>query len=182
MISIDQIICGNRDAITSIYSSLYPKIEVWIVKSNGQIDQAKEIFHDTLSEIIISPPKKKIENAEAYIFQICKFKYIKLNKSNSTIQNIDAYENISNETTLVDEMIENENKALKYKIYENSYQKLSVLCQQLIHLIKEKNKPAEIAEKLKMTDANTVNRRKFACMESWTNYVKTDAQYNQLYN
>jgi len=54
---------------------------------------------------------------------------------------------------------------------------LSDLCQQLISMLKEEQSTEVILETLQFNSANTMYRRKHACMASWRKFLKADIQY-----
>ena len=71
---------------------------------------------------------------------------------------------------------------LKFQIMDQTFVQLSELCQKVINLLRGGKKPEQIATILEMSNANTVTRRKFACMASWIELVKMDKMYYLIKN
>lgn len=163
------------------------KLGSWLSNNKGQANDARDILHEALSAIIISGHKKKMKppsNLEAYIFTICKYKWfdvLKERKSKNKVINIDDVGHIG-EDSIQDEYIKIESEALKHKVLDRSFSKLTDLCQRLLNLVKEGLKAKEIAVQLNMNNDATVNRRKFACMESWKKFLCADTDYQRILN
>jgi DNA-directed RNA polymerase specialized sigma24 family protein len=169
---------GNKDMLTSLYHNLLPKIYDWVIKNKGESKLAKDLFHESLSDLILSDSNPDINNPEAYIFQMCKFKFYRLRQKNSKIEYVDVYnDDLSGNVHSFEDL---ENERIKFQIMDRTFSELSELCQKIINLIKQGNKPEQIATILDMNNANTVNRRKFACMASWIEKVKNDKMYYTL--
>ncbi len=60
----------------------------------------------------------------------------------------------------------------------STFQQISPLCQQLLKLIENGATADEVAQKLEMSNANTVYRRKFACLQSWRKHIEAHDYYN----
>ena len=186
-ITYNQLVIGDRYAIQAIYSAMEGKLGSWISNNKGDAKEAKDILHEALSAIIISAHKKKMDppsNLEAYIFTICKYKWfdvLKSRKSKNEVINLDEIRHIG-EGSIQDDYIRIESDALKHKVVDRSFLKLTELCQRLLNLVKQGLKAKEIAVQLNMSNDATVNRRKFACMESWKKFLYEDLEYHQIKN
>jgi len=166
---------------------MVPKLGSWLHKNKGEASQAKDLLHEALSALIIAGHKRKKDppsNLEAYIFTTCKYKWyeiLKKNKSTVEVINEEQLTDIS-EGSVQDNYIQMETEALRHKMLTETFSLLSDLCQKLLNLVKEGYKAKEIAEKLDMNGQSTVNRRKFACMESWKTFLKEHSRYEELKN
>ena len=186
-ITYNQLIKGDRLTIQAIYSALEGKLGSWLSKNKGNAKEARDILHEALSAIIISAHKKKINppsNLEAYIFTICKYKWfdtLKSRKTKNEVINLDEIRH-TGEGSIQDDYIRVESDALKHRVLDRSFSKLTALCQRLLNLVKQGLKAKEIAVQLDMSNDATVNRRKFACMESWKKFLHEDLEYHQIKN
>lgn len=175
---LSEIRNGDKKTLGLLYSVLLPKIIDWVIKNKGQEHTAQDIFQDALSDLILSDKCQKIENPEAYIFQMCKYKFYHLEDKKNKI---DYPGSLMDTASMGDTSFEElETEKIKFQIMERSYNQLSELCQKVINLIRKGKKPEQIATILEMSNANTVARRKFACMASWIDLVKKDKMYHIL--
>ena len=187
LISYEKLVRGERNSIKAIYISLEGKLGSWLSNNKGNATDAKDILHEALSAIIISAHKKKINppsNLEAYIFTICKYKWfdtLKSRKSKYEVTNLDNIRHVE-EGSIQDDYIRVESDALKHRVVDRSFSKLTELCQRLLNLVKQGLKAKVIAVQLGMNNDATVNRRKFACMESWKKFLHEDLEYHQIKN
>ncbi len=162
-----------------------PKLNTWIINNNGHNGDAKDILQESLSSIIIAHTKKKKtipNNFEAYLFSICKYKWLDhLKKRN--IKNRVTFDTASihiSESSIQEEYILMEYEQKKYQILERTFLLLGDLCQRLLNLVKEGLSAKGIAAELDMTSQSTVNRRKFACMQSWRKKLQQDNEFKLL--
>ncbi len=185
LISYNLLVRGDRQTIKSIYQALEGKLASWLSHNKGNANEARDILHEALSSIIISAHKRKInppKNVEAYIFTICKYKWfdtLKAKKSKNEVINVEDVGHIGEES-IQDDYIRIESEALKHKVLDRSFSKLTDLCQRLLNLVKQGLKSKEIAIQLEMSSDATVNRRKFACMDSWKKFLHEDSEYKRL--
>jgi len=60
---------------------------------------------------------------------------------------------------------------------DGTFQKLSPLCQKLLKLVESNATTDEIVAQMEMNSANTMYRRKFACMKSWKGHIEKHPFY-----
>jgi len=60
---------------------------------------------------------------------------------------------------------------------EKYFTQLSDTCQQLLSLLKQGLKVEAIVKTLAFSNANTLYRRKAACMQRWSTLIKNDQEY-----
>jgi|GEM_PF-2115193 len=182
-----RLLQGDKKEISDLYNVLLPKLKSWIIANNGQAGDARDVIHEGLTSLLIAghkKPTKAPNNIEAFVFTVCKYKWIDTLKQRKTIDRVTFESDIRDieEGSAQDKYIEMESDAIKHKVLERAFAKLSDLCQQLLNLVKEGMKAKEIAQHLSMKGQSTVNRRKFACMESWRKYMKEDQDYVLISN
>lgn len=162
--------------INILYKNLFPKFNSWIIQNSGTNEDAHDTFQEVLEMMLIKSNIGKLEvktSLEAYVFRACKFRWIDhLRKIKRQGKVISLDETLLNSSTDFQyDMIELEEEQLKYKTLDETFLKLSDLCQKLLTLVKTGMKPKDIADRLDIAGASTVNRRKFACMESWKKHL-----------
>ena len=183
----DSLMSGSSASINQLYDALLPKLKSWLLKNKGSNNDALDILHDALSSLIVNHHKGKrleVKNIEAYIFQMCKYIWFGiLNKRKSASEvTFDGNEIDTTESGSLETMIQAEQERIKYEVMENSFLKLSELCQKLLELVKQGKKAKQIAETLGMNGQSTVNRRKSACLDSWRKFISEEPKLKYIQN
>lgn len=153
----------------------------WVTTNNGSQEDAYDIFHDTLEAMIHKSyaPEQKFtsDNVGGYIIQIAKNKWIDQLRRKKTFQKVRKgfAERLDSEYNIEEDYISVETEHVKQKALQEAFAKLSEVCQKLLTLIMHERKTKDIVEELNMSNANTMYRRKHACLQSWkTNIEATD--------
>jgi len=173
---------GNRKIISEIYQNNLPQLSSWILKNNGSEDDALDIFQEGIESIITKIYADKLPaklNFGGYLFTIGKNKWIdKLKEKNKEEkvrqEQLTRYDDVEEDLPSSER---DQNSILK-DMLNDTYEMLSPTCQKLVSLLESGLTPAEVAEELQMTNANTVYRRKFACYESWKKYLTAHQNYS----
>jgi len=181
----ERLLAGDREAITSLYDILLPKLKSWIIANSGQTSDARDVLHEGLTSLIIAGHKKQTkvpDNVEAFVFTVCKYKWLDKIKKRKTAEKVtsEAFVRDIDSGDVQDRYIEMETDAIRYRVMERAFTKLSELCQRLLNLVKEGRKAKDIAEQMNMSGQSTVNRRKFACMDRWRKFVQEDQDYSLI--
>lgn len=171
------LVNGDSEIVRKIYSDHFFKVKNLILKQGGSIIDAEDIFQNALEATITRYARKAftIESSfGAYIYKTCTYmwyKHQKDNKRDQTVRN-------ELETTQSSEEVYIEDAYLELElILTQSMKMLSDLCQQLIQMIKADEPTERILKTLNFNTANTMYRRKHACMKSWRKILTNDSQY-----
>ncbi|NNL91832.1 MAG: sigma-70 family RNA polymerase sigma factor [Saprospiraceae bacterium] len=168
---------GDSKKINEIYNSYFPIVRSIVLKNNGSVSEARDIFQEALIAILVNYKDVNID-FKNLLLRISKNKWIDQLRSRKIKSEIDIV--VENDQSIEDTLIQKEKEDQQFTILENNLNKLSELCQQLLQLIKKGTPVEEIVEKLNMTNANTIYRRKFACMKKWKELVANDPQYKMI--
>jgi len=171
------LIQGDADIVKRIYKDNFFKIKNLIVKQGGSISDAQDIFQNALEATITRYARKAfvIETTfGAYIYNTCRNMWYKQQKDNKRDQEVRN----EFETTHIseDKQIQESDMELEL-ILTRTMKMLTDLCQQLILMLKSGESTDLILNKLKFNSANTMYRRKHACMKSWRKILTEDSQY-----
>ena len=165
---------GDNLLLKELYSNFSPQVISWVKKNNGSMSDAQDIFQEALialynkacdPDFILSYP------IGGLIFQICKNKWIdqirkKTKESEVRILEKERYDSEQPSASAIEQIEEEEIRQNKLNV---AFEKLSELCQKLLRAVSEGIASKDIAVQLAMNDANTVYRRKNACVERWKN-------------
>lgn len=100
---LDGILNHNTDAIEYLYSHVYPSIEAFVLKNNGNTVEARDVFQEGIIAFYqnIATGKYRLEQSTkptSYLFQICKFQWYSVLRSahkkrtNTTVDQLDPGE------------------------------------------------------------------------------------------
>lgn len=166
---------GDRKIILAIYNNYSPKVTAWITKNSGTKSDAYDIFQDSLETLIL-----KIDSInssfESLLMKIVKYKWIDQLRKNKK-------DSLAKETLKMDLSMEEKSAVdnhQKFKMMDEAFVKLSELCQQLIEGLKQGENTQELMKRFKFNSANTLYRRKAACIERWSRLVKSNPNFKEL--
>ena len=173
---------GDTNVIEKIYDLSFPKVRSLILKNSGDEADAHDVFQEAL-ELILLKIDTFHTNFEGMLILICKRKWIdRLRKRKAT-------EKVRNDVSLrydIEEdveksLIQKEKAFLRTQILDKTFLQLSETCQKLMTLIKQGIKVNEIVNQMAFSSANTLYRRKAACMERWSKIVKEHKDYSRYF-
>lgn len=155
----------DNDVFIYLYKVLLPKVEGYVVKNKGNADIAKEIFQETMVDVLVMAKAGNFNiksSVKAYIFKIAVNKWININKGldKNKESSIDI-NNIGHDIEDPLEMPDNFEPISKW------LGELSGKCKVLIYeFYKTKRENWEtIAANLGYKDAKTARQQKYKCME-----------------
>ena len=171
---------GDKSFLRGLYGAVLPKVRSWVSNNSGTINDANDLFHQALETLIISASQNRLNvngDIEPYIFKMCKYKWIDQLRKKDKLAQIDIN---TQEEQLRQEAQEFElldmNKSLKFAL-DATYDQLSETCQKIVKLVKASTNVEHMVKQLKMSSANTLYRRKFACMKRWRELLLLNESY-----
>lgn len=163
---------GDFSALDQIYRDHAPSIRSWVLKNNGTTGDAQDLFQEAIIALHqkANDPKFVLTcPIGALLFSICRNKWLnQLRKKNKEAEvRLWEEQKYNTEDSVVSVLEAVEEEELRQKRLDNAFKQLSELCQKLLRLLISGNSSTEVAVQLGMTDANTVYRRKNACVGRW---------------
>lgn len=163
---------GNNKAFEILYVEYFNMAKYFIVKNNGSIDEAKDVFQDSLIvlfEKTKNPDFKLSCTLKTYIYSIVRNLWLKVlskKKKNVSLTDFEKYYKI--ETEEYD--TEKDNKIDKVLL---AIKQLGEKCKKILSSFYfEKKKMTEIAEELGYTNAENAKNQKYKCMKQLKKIVK----------
>lgn len=154
-------------ALKHFYNSNYPWLEKYILQNSGTVEDAKDIFQESLIAAWINFKEGRFsgseENFNAYLRQICKFKWITHlrsaeHKKMHYIDDLAALDRPSDSTAI------NKEQLLEGQLLKSSFEQLGEKCRELLGLFYYRRKSlAEIAL-LQNTTEDSTKTLKYRCM------------------
>lgn len=184
---LDGLRAGDESVIRILYSRNLPKVINWIRNKGGTEADAQDVFQDSMEAVLALAFKEDFtvkSSLDSLIVKICKNKWIDTIRKNVKQEKVrnDLHQRLeyNDQSHLVDETMQNEYD-LRGMLNETLVM-ISPLCQQLLKLSESGASPKEIAQLLNMSGANSVYRRKFACLEAWRKQIEQHPYYTQWKN
>ncbi len=163
---------NHSETLRELYANHSAQVIRWVMNNNGSMADAKDVFQEALLALYnkaCDPDFVLTYPIGGLIFQICKNKWIdqirkKRKESEVRIVEKERYTTEESISPLIEQVEEEE---IRQKKLDIAFKQLSELCQKLLGLVSEGIASKDIAVALQMNDANTVYRRKSACVDRW---------------
>lgn len=160
-------LAGNdKTAVEKIYSSNYKAIQSFIVRNNGTIDDARDIFQEgmvVLYEKSLDPAFELTCQIRTYLYSICRRLWLKrLQQEQRYTTQVEAIE----ELVSVDEDIEAKEKLdLDFARMESAMRMLGEPCKSLLEAFYINRKTmTDIADEFGYTNADNAKNQKYKCL------------------
>lgn len=163
---------NDSRTVAELYDDVFPRINSWIKKNNGGEEDARDLFQEALVSLYHSAHKPDYVLTcpiGALVFSICRNRWIDQLRKKSRdhrVREVEGQRYTSDvHTESAYERLEEE--ALRKQQLDRTLNQLSETCRQLLKLLAKGVSSGEAAKKLGMNNANTVYRRKNACLSRW---------------
>jgi RNA polymerase sigma factor (sigma-70 family) len=163
---LEQLLRNNVDATKVIYKNNYPMIQSLVVNNNGSIDEAKDIFQESL--IILYEKAKKPDfdlqcKISTYLYSVARRLWLKRLQSESRKTTIADY---LEETVAVEDDIEaNENEGKQLEMMHDALSKIGEPCKGLLEAYYfNKQGMNDIAKEFGYTNADNAKNQKYKCL------------------
>ncbi len=165
----------NNDSrkLEELYATCSPGIIRWVTANNGTVADARDLFQEALISLHRSAHKSDFKLTcpiNALIFTICRNQWIsqlRRKKKEAEVRNAEADRYLTENTATASAYERWEEEQLEQERLTASLEQLSDTCQKLLRLLGRGVSSTEAAERLGMSNANTVYRRKNACLQRW---------------
>lgn len=163
---------GNIELIESLYTANAKVIKNWILKNNGSIEDAKDVFQEVIETLLRISQDANFQLTcpiGALIFTIARNKWfdrLKALKKETELKNqiVNTNSYIELDNPIIEKIQEEE---IRQTRLEKALSQLSDTCQKLLQLLGENKNTKEIIELMGMEKAATMYRRKKACIDRW---------------
>ena len=163
---------NDSRVLRELYESSFPKIAGWVRNNSGTDEDARDLFQEAMVTLYQAAHKPNYELTcpiSALIFSICRNKWIDAIRKKSRGEKVreaeqERYDREAQYETALEEL---EEATLRKRKLDATFQQLSATCQELMKLLGKGVSSGEAAKKMGMSNANTVYRRKNACLKRW---------------
>jgi len=154
----------DNDVFIYLYKVLLPRVEGYVVKNKGNADIAKDIFQETMVDVLVRAKAGNFNiksSAKNYITKMAINKWISFTKESK--KNNESSIDINN---IGHDPIDTLEAPDNYEVISKWLGELSGKCKVLIHEFYTKRENWEtIAANLGYKDAKTARQQKYKCME-----------------
>ena len=163
---LEGLAANDNNAIETIYRENYAAIQAYIVKNNGNADDARDLFQEAM--IVLFEKAKSGSfvlscQIKTYLYSVCRRLWLKkLQKQNRYYPSLELVE----ETVAVDEELESHEKINEdFVLMEAALNKIGEPCKSLLEAfyIHKKSMP-EIAADFGYTNADNAKTQKYKCL------------------
>lgn len=172
----------REKALELIYNNNRNTVIHFIINNNGNEDEAKDIYQETILsfyENVLMNKFNATSSITTYIFSIARFKWLNKIKKNKTIENheANAYADIEKEKSQLAVLIDKEKKELVLNVLD----KLGLKCKELlIDSIYHDYSMKEIAGKGDYSSEQLVRNQKYKCLKKLKNLIQAKPEIVKL--
>jgi RNA polymerase sigma factor (sigma-70 family) len=166
--------------IDKIYKDNYYKVKSFVIKNNGQQQDAEDVFQKALLQLAVRYKKEKFTinmSFEAYLFTVCKNLWRReLNKSKNEVTKDYIVELKDDNQEIALAVLEQK----RWELFTESLELISENCKQILKLYFAKISYADIMSKFNYNSETVVRQRVFKCKNSLKKHVKKDMRFKNL--
>jgi RNA polymerase sigma factor (sigma-70 family) len=171
----------NETVIKDIYREFLPAVTAFVLKNNGQKDDARDVFNKVIYQFTARLERESIDikvNFEVYLFSACKNLWRRelLLIQKRRVTNEAIKELYYAEKDMVQATLEQE----RWELFQQKIVELSGNCNQILQLFFNKMSSHAIMTKLGYSSEVTVRQRIFKCKTKLMKLVKSDSRYKEL--
>ena len=174
------LIENKADIVKAIYTANFFKVRAFVVKNNGQIQDAEDIFQKALLQLAVRYKKEKFvinTSFEAYLYTVCKNLWRReLNKSKLQVTN----------SHLIEPKDDNEDIALavmeqkRWELFTECLEKISDNCRKVLKLFFAKTPYSKMVEIFDYNSETVARQRVFKCKNKLKELVRGDHRFSTL--
>jgi len=175
---IEGIRAKDGTVIKAIFKEFFPSIKAYVLKNQGTINDAEDLFHESLKIIFLQAQRGLLlqHSFGGFLHTICKRRWINvLNRQSRFKNDIENQPEPTTDQSVIADLIADE----KQLLFRRHFKKLHERCQEILSLSFEGLNYRKIAEQLKL-NYSFVRRRGGECIKSLTDSIKGDPIYREL--
>lgn len=181
-ILIEGIKKQDRKVIAEIYNEYFPSVKQYIYKHNGNLTDARDVFHDAIIIVLEKIRDDDIVlrcSLKTYVYAVCRnlwFKKLKMAKEDFVSFNEidDSLEG--------SEQIEEELMNFNYArlLYQKHLVRMTVACRTLITKFISGKSFKTITKEMNYKSESYARKRKYRCIKMLMKRIKADPNYKKI--
>lgn len=170
----------ERKAIEILYKEVFPLIKKYILKNSGDIQNAEDVFHDSILKMILKVRNNDFDiktDAKAYLFTMAKNAWITKAKRDKKIRLQDELTSLENSAPV--EM--NLDDIEKTKFMDEVLDSIGEACKKLLKLTFYMDYSLkEAAEMLNLSSAEVAKTNQYRCKKKLFEKVRNNKPFRHL--
>lgn len=170
---LEALCAGNSSLLNEVYRKHSREVMLWVLKNNGDADDAQDLFQDALMAIYDRYCGRDFQLTGAFgalLMTVCRRKWfdrLSQKKREEGVRNAEM-ERYTEETPEWEAAEEAMLQQKRQECLSQVFELLSEQCRKLLSLITADETPVEqIAQQLGMANANAVYQSKHRCTARW---------------
>ena len=159
---------NDQSVLKQLYQTVYPKAKFYVLKNNGNEEQAKDVFQEAFIACWKNVKENKVDfdsNLEAYLFTITKNKWMDYLRSAAYKKTVNINGIIEISSYHEEEKVEN-GQDTEINLMRNALEQLGEPCRKLLLLYYfERLSMKQIAIQFGIDNASAKNK-KYRCMQA----------------
>lgn len=177
---LEALVSNNTKVVKEIYVSNFFKIKAFVLKNNGQQQDAEDVFQKALLQLAVRYKKERFlitSSFEAYLFTVCKNLWRReLNKSKIKVTNNEFIEPKDENKDVALAILEQR----RWELFTESLELISDNCRQILKQFFAKVSYAKMVETFGYNSETVVRQRVFKCKNKLKEIVQKDARFKVL--
>ena len=178
---LDGIRCRNDKILHHVYHSNYPAVRSYITENSGSIQDAKDVFQESLVLIYQKVTDQQFLlncNFQSYLFSICRLLWLK-ELEKRKVEKMDE-KDVKGYLDLQSDLNFDDLEQEKYGLYQKHLRRLNPDCQRVLMLFYDGVSIRDITKIMGYTSESYTKKKKSMCKEKLIQGIKNDPDYNQI--
>jgi RNA polymerase sigma factor (sigma-70 family) len=177
---LEALVKGDSVIIETIYANNLNKVISFVLKNNGAIDDAKDVFQKALLQLAVRYKREPFEirtEFDAYLFTVCKNLWRReLNKAKYRVTKFDSLEPKDEANDIALAVLDQQ----RWELFQEALNRLSNNCQEVLKLFFNKVSYEQIVQTFNYSSETVARQRVFKCKKKLIGFVKENANYKSL--
>ena len=170
----------KKKSLDELYKRLFPSIENYVLNNSGSIQDAKDIFQESLIvayKKVHDPHFSLTSSLDTFVYAIAKNKWLHELRSSRGMAKVD--ESAPDNELKIDEVLQEQDRK---NLFMSHFENLSESCKILFEYFFKGMSMENIAKAMKLGSAGYVRKKKHLCQEKLIAGIKSDPLYVELKN
>lgn len=171
----------NEEGFLLLYDCLYEKVQAYVLRNRGDETEARDIFQESLL-VLYKLAKQgrlaEVENAEAYLYTICRNRWLRYSQSRGkTVEITENHHTIPVDEVTVTRIIDQE----RQQLLDRLLQSLGEVCYKiLIYFYYEKKSMKEILDLMPFKTEQVIKNKKSNCLKKMRALLEEYPQLKEM--
>lgn len=170
----------NNQTLKKIYTDYYPMVRKFILRNNGNREDARDIFQDAVMIIFEKAQKRNFVlecSMKTFLYSICRNMWLQRLERRRKVMNVKDIENCCAEEDLA---IYEDTEVMRKLLYQKHFMNLSARCREILTLYLKQLSFDEITEQMGLGNKQYAIKKKYECIRTLIRRIHDDPEYKRL--